>query len=115
MLPASAVARRALCSHSNRKDLHHGVCTHRNSRTAKYFSDINASFDNKTGILTIKGGSKADFITVSKDAAGVIQIDVGAGKLKYKPTGATIANTDLIKITGEKGNDVITLDESSGP
>jgi Ca2+-binding RTX toxin-like protein len=80
----------------------------------QYFANVFASFDSGTGVLTITGTQKADDIVVSQTAGGTIQIDVDKGKVKYKPTGATVANTSLIVIAGEKGDDSITLDETNG-
>src|SRR5439155_4549077 len=85
-----------------------------NLEARQLLASVAASFSAGTGILTITGTKKGDDIVVSRDATGTIQIDVDKGKLKYKPTGATVANTTLIQIFGEDGDDSITLDESNG-
>ncbi|RJF88169.1 hypothetical protein D3874_15050 [Oleomonas cavernae] len=71
-----------------------------------------ASFDPASGVLTVTGGSAADSITISRDAAGVILVNGGA----IVVTGGTptVANTALIEVSGLVGNDTVALDESNG-
>ena len=48
----------------------------------------------------------------SRDAAGTILINNGA--VPVQGGAATVANTSLIEVFGQAGNDTITLDESNG-
>jgi Ca2+-binding RTX toxin-like protein len=73
---------------------------------------ITASFSPVTFTLTIIGTSAADAITVSRNAAGTLLINNGSVPI----TGgtATVANTDLIVVSGLGGIDTVTLDETNG-
>ncbi len=64
------------------------------------------------GILASFGNNNANTIEFSRDAAGKILVNGGAGPvLGGTPT---VANTNLITAFGLGGNDVITLDEANG-
>src|SRR5215210_1922349 len=69
-----------------------------------------ASFS--AGTLSVFGDSLANTITVSRDAAGRILVNGGAVAV----TGGTptVANTTLIRVFGQGGADVITLNEANG-
>jgi Ca2+-binding RTX toxin-like protein len=69
-----------------------------------------ASFSN--GVLTVFGDGAANTIEVSRNAAGAILVNGGAVKV----TGGTptVANTSLIQVYGQNGNDTIVLNESLG-
>jgi len=71
---------------------------------------VTASFAN--GVLTVTGDAQANSIAISRNAAGTIRVNGGAVVV----TGGTptVANTQLMSLIGLPGNDVITLDESSG-
>ena len=58
------------------------------------------------------GGKQANTIEISRNAAGAILVNDGA----VSTTGGTptIANTSLIQVSGNGGDDVITLDEAYG-
>ena len=62
--------------------------------------------------LNIEGDPRDNTITVSRDFAGNLLVNNGAVSV----TGGTptVANTDLITITGQKGDDTITLNEANG-
>ena len=51
-------------------------------------------------------------ITVSRDAAGTILVNGGA--VAVQGGTPTVANTTLIQVFGQGGNDTITLDEANG-
>ncbi len=72
-----------------------------------------AVFDPGTGVLTIVGTAQPNLIIVSRDVAGVIRINNGVVSI----TGGvpTVANTTLIQIFGQAGNDQLALDEANGP
>ncbi|HSS84072.1 MAG TPA: calcium-binding protein, partial [Reyranella sp.] len=73
---------------------------------------IKASFSPSTGLLSVFGDSLDDTITVSRDAAG--QILINGGAIPILGGQATVANTTLIQVFGQAGNDNIALDESNG-
>ena len=58
------------------------------------------------------GDIGSNSITVSRDADGHLLGNGGA--IPILGGGATVANTDLIRVSGNGGNDVITLDETNG-
>jgi Ca2+-binding RTX toxin-like protein len=69
-----------------------------------------ASFSS--GVLTVFGDAANNSITISRDAAGKILVNGGAVVV----TGGTptVANTTLIQVFGQAGNDTVTLNEASG-
>ncbi|HET9068718.1 MAG TPA: hypothetical protein VFN28_08730, partial [Amaricoccus sp.] len=71
---------------------------------------VTASFS--AGILTLFGDNLDNNIVVSRNAAGAILVNGGAVSV----TGGTptVANTSLIQVFAQGGNDVVTLDESNG-
>jgi Ca2+-binding RTX toxin-like protein len=71
---------------------------------------VTATFGS--GFLSVFGDSLDNAINVSRDAAGKILINGGA--VAITGGSATVANTSLIQVFGQAGNDTITLDESSG-
>jgi Ca2+-binding RTX toxin-like protein len=73
---------------------------------------VTASFTSGAGILTVFGDSQNNTIVVSRNAAGNILVNGGAVAV----TGgtATVANTALIQVFGQAGNDTISLDETNG-
>ena len=73
---------------------------------------IKASFSPSAGLLSVFGDSLDDTITVSRDAAGQILVNGGAVPVMGGP--ATVANTTLIQVFGQGGNDTIALDETNG-
>src|SRR5262245_65483899 len=73
---------------------------------------IKASFSPTAGLLSVFGDSLDDFITISRDAAG--QILVNGGNIPITGGTPTAANTAMIPVFGQGGNDTITLDESNG-
>src|SRR5689334_11029706 len=73
---------------------------------------ITASFLAKTGTLSVFGDSLDNTITESRDAAG--QILINGGAVSVLGGTPTVANTSLVQIFGQAGNDVITLNEANG-
>ena len=69
-----------------------------------------ASFSS--GVLTVFGDAANNSITISRDAAGKILVNGGAVAV----TGGTptVANTTLIQVFGQAGNDTIGLNEANG-
>jgi Ca2+-binding RTX toxin-like protein len=71
-----------------------------------------ASFSQGAGALTVFGDSLDNSIVTSRDAAGNILVNNGAvGIIGDRPT---VANTGLIQVFGQAGNDTISLDEANG-
>src|SRR5256885_15063424 len=73
---------------------------------------IKASFSSGAGLLSVFGDNLDNSIIASRDAAGSIFINAGAVSV----TGGhpTVANTVMIQVFGQGGNDTISLDESNG-
>jgi len=73
---------------------------------------VTSTFNPTTGLLSVFGNGLANTVTAGRDAAGKILVNGGA----VATTGGTptVANTSLLEIFGQDGNDVITLDESNG-
>jgi Ca2+-binding RTX toxin-like protein len=73
---------------------------------------ITASFNNATGLLDVFDDGRSDTLVVSRDAAGTLLVNQGA--VPVQGGHATVANTHLIEVFGQAGNDTISLDESNG-
>jgi hypothetical protein len=71
-----------------------------------------AVFNPTTGVLTITGNDLDNTIVVTRDGAGNILVNNGA--VSISGGVATVANTSLIQIFGNGGNDQLSLDESNG-
>ena len=65
-----------------------------------------------SGALSIFGDNLDNTIEISRNAAG--QILVNGGAVKVIGGTPTVANTTLIQVFGQAGNDTITLNEASG-
>jgi len=72
-----------------------------------------AQFNKGHGVLAIVGDARGNAITVSRDAAGAI--DVNGGAVRIHGARATIRNVDRIVVVGRYGDDRIVLDETNGP
>ena len=72
---------------------------------------ITSTFNPASGILTVIGDTANNSIVTSRDAAGQIFVN------GVKPIGGsvTVANTSLIQIFGQGGNDNISVNEANGP
>src|SRR5262249_54664685 len=73
---------------------------------------IKATFSAAAGLLSEVGDSVDNTIVTSRDAAG--QPFVNGGAVPIVGGQATVANTALIQVFGQGGNDTITLDEANG-
>ncbi len=73
---------------------------------------VTASFSLRTGILRVLGDNQDNTIEISRNAAGVLQVNGGAVPIRLAT--ATVANTALIHVFGQRGNDTITLNEANG-
>ncbi len=73
---------------------------------------ITATYSAAQGILTITGDAQDNNIAVSRNAAGSILVNAGA--VKILGGKATVANTSLIQLFGQAGNDTLSLDETNG-
>src|SRR5687768_1930902 len=75
-----------------------------------YFA-VTASF-LPGGTLSVFGDALDNNIAVSRDAAGKLLVNGGA--VAVSGGTPTVANTSLIQVFGQGGNDVVTLNEASG-
>lgn len=73
---------------------------------------VTASFVPASGVLTVFGDALNNVISVSRNAAGNLLVNGGA--VAVLGGSATVANTALIQIFGQSGNDTLTLDEANG-
>jgi Ca2+-binding RTX toxin-like protein len=73
---------------------------------------ITATFLPSAAILSELGDSLDNTIVTSRNAAG--QILVNGGLVPIDGGQPTVANTALIQVFGQDGNDTIALDESTG-
>ncbi|HJZ93543.1 MAG TPA: hypothetical protein VKE40_21885, partial [Gemmataceae bacterium] len=73
---------------------------------------ITATFLPGAGTLSIFGDSLDNTITVSRNLAGAILVNGGA--VTISGGTPTVANTALIQIFGQGGNDLLQLDEANG-
>jgi Ca2+-binding RTX toxin-like protein len=73
---------------------------------------IKAIFSPNAGVLTELGDNLDNTIVTSRDAAG--KILVNGGLVPVDGGTATVANTSLIQVFGQAGNDTISLDETNG-
>src|SRR5262245_28884615 len=73
---------------------------------------VTASFLPASGTLSVFGDALDNTITLGRNAAG--QILVNGGAVLVKGGTPTVANTALIQVFGQGGNDVVTLNEASG-
>ena len=74
---------------------------------------ISATFSPAAGLLTVIGDAQDNTIAVSRNAAGSILVNGGA--VKVLGGQATVANTQLIQVFGQAGNDSLSLNETNGP
>jgi Ca2+-binding RTX toxin-like protein len=74
---------------------------------------ISASFLSGARVLSVFGDGLGNTISASRNAAGNILINNGA--VAIVGGNPTVANTDLIQLFGQGGNDTITVDETNGP
>src|SRR5215468_2109420 len=73
---------------------------------------ITATFSPGSNVLTEFGDALDNTIVTSRDAAGRILVNGGA--VSVSGGTPTVANTSLIQVFGQAGNDVISLDEANG-
>jgi Ca2+-binding RTX toxin-like protein len=73
---------------------------------------VSATFSAVQGVLTVLGDAQNNSIVVSRDAAGTILINNGG--VTVLGGKATVANTQLIQLFGQSGNDNLSLNESNG-
>ena len=75
-------------------------------------SVIVATFTPTGGLLTVFGNASDDHINISRYAPGKILVNGGA--VSVSGGTPTVANTVLIQVFGQGGNDTITLAEANG-
>src|SRR5262245_35456970 len=79
---------------------------------ARIVPAVTASFLPGAGILNVFGDAAANTITVSRNGAGTLLVNGGA--VAIRGGTPTVANTALLKILGQGGDDAIFLDEANG-
>src|SRR5262245_50315950 len=82
------------------------------SLEAREVPAVTATFLPTTGTLTVIGDNLDNTITISRDAAGKILVNNGA--VAVLGGTATVANTSILQVFGQGGNDTITLNEANG-
>jgi len=73
---------------------------------------VTATFNPVANVLSVFGDAQNNTIVVSRDAAGKILVNSGA--VAIQGGTATVANTSLIQVFGQDGNDTISLNEANG-
>jgi Ca2+-binding RTX toxin-like protein len=73
---------------------------------------IISSFIPGAGVLSVFGDALDNTVTLGRNAAGTLLVNGGA--VPILGGTPTVANTSLIQVFGQAGNDTITLDESNG-
>lgn len=73
---------------------------------------VTATFSAAAGTLSVFGDNLDNTITVSRNAAGTLLVNGGA--VSILGGTPTVANTALIQVFGQGGNDSITLNETNG-
>jgi Ca2+-binding RTX toxin-like protein len=76
------------------------------------FAAVTASFTPSSGTLTVFGDTNNNTVAISRDAAGKLLVNGGA--VAVTGSTATVANTSLIQVFGQGGNDTLTLNEANG-
>src|SRR5215469_15687159 len=71
-----------------------------------------ATFSAATGQLSVFGDEHKNTITVNRNVAG--NLLVNDGTIDINGGIPTVANTNLINVFGQAGDDIITLDEAHG-
>jgi Ca2+-binding RTX toxin-like protein len=71
-----------------------------------------ATFNAQSGVLTVLGDGLDNNVTISRNAAGTLLVNGGA--VPVVGGTPTVANTQLIQVFGQAGNDTITLSEANG-
>ncbi|HET9217612.1 MAG TPA: calcium-binding protein [Terriglobia bacterium] len=73
---------------------------------------VTATFIPAAGILTVFGDSLNNNIEISRNAAGALLVNNGA--VAISGGVSTVANTALIQVFGQAGNDTLALNETNG-
>src|SRR5437868_3680592 len=73
---------------------------------------IRSIFNPITGVFDTFGDAQNDSIIISRDAAGRLLVNGGA--VQVLGGTPTVANTGLIEVFGQAGDDIITLNEANG-
>lgn len=73
---------------------------------------VTANFNSTTGTLSVFGDALDNSTILSRDAAGRLLVNGGA--VNILGGTPTVANTSLLQVFGQAGNDIITLNEANG-
>src|SRR4051794_34287997 len=100
-------------SRSANKSLNHGrVLLTLEALQERVLPAVKASFAPGTGLLSVFGDAANNNIVLSRDAAGRILVNGGA--VTIQGGTATVANTALLQVFGQDGNDNLSLNEANG-
>jgi Ca2+-binding RTX toxin-like protein len=73
---------------------------------------VTATFSPQIGLLTVFGDSANNTIDIARNAAGRILVNGGA--VAIIGGTPTVANTSLMQVFGQNGNDTLSLNEANG-
>jgi len=73
---------------------------------------VRGIFQSSQHRLLVNGDGLDNNITISRDSGG--HLFANGGAIHISPDIATVTNTDLIRVNGGDGNDVIRLDQTNG-
>lgn len=82
--------------------------------TAAPVEAAGATAQRSGATLTVTGSRRSEKIVVSRSAAGTILVHVNGLRLSVSGGTPTVANTNLIEVSGGDGKDLISLDETAG-
>src|SRR5215213_303760 len=71
---------------------------------------VTATFSG--GVLSVFGDDVANTFTISRNSTGFILVN--GGDVRIEGGKANVNNTTLIRVFGQDGNDIISIDESNG-
>src|SRR4051812_42196416 len=77
-----------------------------------YFAVTAVFSPSAHGLLSVIGDAADNTIAISRDNAG--RIFVNGGAVTIKGGSPTVANTSVIQVFGQNGNDTLSLNENNG-
>jgi Ca2+-binding RTX toxin-like protein len=75
---------------------------------------VSAHFSNGHGVLSVVGDDTGNQIVVGRDTGGAISVVVNGEEIHIKGAKPTVANVNLIALTGGAGDDTLIIDETNG-
>src|SRR5689334_3122458 len=74
---------------------------------------VSAVFLARSGVLAVVGTQQSDSIVITRDSAGRLLVNDGA--VPIQGGTPTVANTALLELFGQAGDDTLQLNEVNGP